>query len=177
MMDALVGARRKATPARRLTREKIAKRAIEIIGRGRDEYGNEATPADIEAELVWMKEACSNIANVRSRYSGKHMRAIRQFTAVLRKARRDLPEDLRLVSGLDLLLHNFEAYAAVKLQPRPEAFEKSVAADAALHLCQRFNVPTTTYERGAFCRLAAVLYGDESADLKKHCRAALKQPR
>jgi hypothetical protein len=46
---------------------------------------------------------------------------------------------------------------------------KRVAAEAALHLCHEFAIKPTTTKDGAFCALAAVMWGDETADLQKHC--------
>ena len=52
---------------------------------------------------------------------------------------------------------------------RTTAYAKLLAAEAALHLCDEFRIKPTTTKRGAFCRLAAVLYGVKDADLQKLC--------
>jgi hypothetical protein len=57
----------------------------------------------------------------------------------------------------------------VRLTPIRHAQEKRVAAEAALHLCDEFAIKVTTTKDGAFCALAAVMWGDEKADLQKHC--------
>jgi hypothetical protein len=54
-------------------------------------------------------------------------------------------------------------------KPKPSAYPKQFAAEAALHLCDEFGVKLTKTKRGVFCRLAAVLHGDKDADLQKHC--------
>jgi len=59
--------------------------------------------------------------------------------------------------------------------PKPDAFEKRLAAEAAPRLCERFGVKPTTTKDGQFCRLAALLYGDERADVQHHCREARKR--
>ena len=46
---------------------------------------------------------------------------------------------------------------------------KRVAAEAAPHLCDEFAIKPTTTKDGPFCALAAVMWGDETADLQKHC--------
>src|SRR4029078_9162098 len=163
-------ARRKAVSAPRLTNAKIVVKSMEIIGK---ENGvPKAAPWDIDFELFWMREACVHIARRRARFSKKHKRAIKNFATALRKAIVDLPEDLRQVARLDLILHNCEAYEKMSLNPKPDAFEKRLAAEAALRLCNKFGVAVNTTKEGAFCKLAAILNGDEDADLQHHCRAA-----
>ena len=60
-------------------------------------------------------------------------------------------------------------------KPKPDACEKRLAADAALHLLKTHDIDPTTTKTGAFCKLAAMLYGDQSANLQYHCRTALGQ--
>jgi hypothetical protein len=57
----------------------------------------------------------------------------------------------------------------VRLTPVRHAEEKRVAAEVALYLCDEFAITPTTTKDGAFCALAAVIWGDEKADLQKHC--------
>ena len=57
----------------------------------------------------------------------------------------------------------------VPLTSIQHAEAKRVAAEAALHLCDEFAIKPTTTKDGAFCALAAVMWGDETADLQKHC--------
>jgi hypothetical protein len=112
-----------------------------------------------------------------------------------------LPEDLRLLFALDCMIYHLEAYEKFlntnievkkvekvgkdadrlpafeliprRRTPRPEAFEKSLATQAALRLCQLHKIALS---KGRTLReLAAALYGDPNADLEKHCRAALKR--
>lgn len=59
-----------------------------------------------------------------------------------------------------------------KSAPKPNADDKRLATSMALRLLKK-ETPTTT-KTGTFCRLAAVLYGDESADLQHHCRMVLR---
>ena len=57
--------------------------------------------------------------------------------------------------------------------PKPFAYEKLFAAEAALHLCDEFNVKLTKTKGGAFCTLAATIYGEPTADLQKQCSKVL----
>jgi hypothetical protein len=58
-------------------------------------------------------------------------------------------------------------------KPKPSAFDKQLAAEAAVHLCDEFGIKPSATRTGPFCRLAAVLYGDERADLQKQCLQVL----
>ena len=82
------------------------------------------------------------------------MRAIKQLGTALRKANRPkggLPEDIRLVLGLDRMIHHLAAYGTANRKPKPDAIRKRLAADYALDLCERFGVKTTTARTGKFC--------------------------
>ncbi len=84
------------------------------------------------------------------------------------------PEEFR--TQLSQLLRQFEERRNWKVVVRglqPIARRKRNAAEAALHLCDEFEIEPTITRTGTFCRLAAVLYGDKRADLQKHCIAAL----
>jgi hypothetical protein len=58
-------------------------------------------------------------------------------------------------------------------KPKPDAYEKRLAAEAALHLLKTHDLDPTTTKTGVFCKLAAVLYGDQSDDLQYQCRTVL----
>ena len=60
-------------------------------------------------------------------------------------------------------------------KPKPDAYEKRLAAEAARHLLKVHNIDPTTSKKSTFCTLAAALYGDKSASLQHHCRATLGQ--
>ena len=77
---------------------------------------------------------------------------------------------LKLLNGI------CETWEKSKLgKPKPDAYEKRLAAEAALHLLRMHDMDPTTTKAGEFCKLAAALYGDQRADLQHHCRAALSQ--
>jgi hypothetical protein len=81
-----------------------------------------------------------------------------------------------LLRHLELLSAICESWEKSKLgKPKPSADDKRLAAEAALHLLKIHDVSATTSKTGAFCKLAAVLYGDKRADLQHHCRAVLKR--
>jgi hypothetical protein len=61
-------------------------------------------------------------------------------------------------------------------RPAPNARAKKLAAIGAHCLLRKFDEHSiTTTKGGAFCRLAAVLYGNPDADLQHHCRAVKRQ--
>jgi hypothetical protein len=71
----------------------------------------------------------------------------------------------------------FEAAAKTKLGPPNRTdLGKKRAALAAARLLQKHNLPVKVSRDGKFCRLAALLYGDEEADLFRHCRAYKNDP-
>jgi hypothetical protein len=86
-----------------------------------------------------------------------------------------LPEDIRLVLGLDRMIHHLAAYGKAHRKPKPDAIRKRLAADYALDLCKRFGVKTTTARTGKFCLVAAALFGDPDVDLHYHCMKAISQ--
>jgi hypothetical protein len=80
-----------------------------------------------------------------------------------------------LVRHLKLLNDIAESWENPKLgKPKPSADEKQLAAKVALHLLKKHDIGPTTTKTGAFCKLAAALYGDNGADLQHHCRALLR---
>jgi hypothetical protein len=93
--------------------EQRVEKAVAILAQALPKGRLSVRDADIEAELFRLKVACARTARVRSRDSKQAMRAIRQFLAALRRANRPdggLPEDLRLLFGLNLLIYHCEAY-------------------------------------------------------------------
>jgi hypothetical protein len=178
-----MGARPK-TPrhARSLTREEcIVETVLEIIGGAKvTEHGIERQidPHDIHEVLYHLREACLAMERIRARQSKPTKRAIKQLSAALRKANQPkggLPEDIRLVFPLDLMIHHLAAYGKAHRQPKPDAFRKRLAADYALDLCERFGVKTKTGRTSKFCRVAAALFGDPNVDLQYHCMKAISQ--
>ena len=61
--------------------------------------------------------------------------------------------------------------------PRRDSFNKELAALVALQLMRKHVKPVSTTKHGAFCQLAALLFGDPTADLQYQCRAALAKNR
>ena len=181
---------------RRLTPNQIVDAAVKIIGEGR------ARRADIQAIVEKVSKMCERSKRTRLRNSKNQKQFAKQYRAALRKViamTRNAPTDLRappllqvsvpqlgidkevfdhehLLRHLKLLSAISESWEKSKLgRPKPDAYEKRLAAEAALHLLKTHDIDPTTTKSGAFCKLAAMLYGDQSADLQHHCRAALNR--
>jgi len=169
---------------RPLTREEcIVETVLEIIGGAtviEDGIERQIGPHDIHAVLYHLREACLATQRIRARQSKQAMRAIKQLSAALRRANQPkggLPEDIRLVLGLDRMIHHLAAYGKAHRKPQPDAIRKRLAADYALDLCDQFGVKTTSARTGKFCRVAAALFGDPDVDLQYHCMKALAKKR
>ena len=178
-----MGARLK-TPqhARSLTREeRVVETVLEIIGGAtvtEDGIERQIGPHDIHGVLYHLREASLATQRIRVRQSKQAMRAIKQLSTALRKANRPkggLPKDIRLVLGLDRMIHHLAAYGKAHRKPKPDPIRKRLAANYALDLCERFGVKTTTTRTGKFCLVAAALYGDPDVDLQYHCMKAISQ--
>jgi hypothetical protein len=201
--------RRRKPSGKLLPPEQRAKKAAAILARAVPK-GLGVDRAAIQGELYRLDEACARAKRVRSRGSKRSLRAIRTFLAAAKRANGDhggLPEDFRLLLGLDALIYHLEAYAftgaeaeflrepavgkdgkpvvsergepvyrmrviAKPRRPAPDAFEKRLAARAALRLCHLHEVEASATKGGTLCELAAALIGDPSG-IDKHARAAL----
>lgn len=188
--------RRRTTSEQRLSRDQIVDAAVKIIGEGI------ARRADVQAIVEKMRKMCEQSKRTRSSESKNQKQFAKQYRLALRKVidmTKNAPTDLRIPSPLPVsapqlgidkewfdhghllrhlkLLHAIcESWENSKLgKPKPSAYEKRLAAEAALHLLKMHDIDPTTTKTGAFCKLAAVLYGDKSDDLQHHCRAALRQ--
>jgi hypothetical protein len=191
-----VSGRRRSTDERRLTRNQIVDAAVKIIGEGR------ARRDDLQVIVDRMIKACERSESTRSRESKKQKQFARQYSAALRKViamTTRAPTDFRalpllkisapqlninnevfdheqLLRHLELLRAICERWEKSKLgKPKPDAYEKWLAAEAALHLIKMHDIDPTTTKASAFYKLAAVLYGNKTADLQHHCRKALRQ--
>jgi hypothetical protein len=82
----------------------------------------------------------------RRRLRVSYQRAIKQLSTALRRANQPkggLPEDIRLVLGLNRMIHHLAAYGKAHRKPKPDAIRKRLTADYALDLCERFGVKIT----------------------------------
>ena len=170
--------------ARPVIRKKcIVETVLEIIGGAtviEDGIERQIDPRDVHGVLYHLREACLATQRIRARQSKPAMRAIKQLSTALRRANQPqggLPKDIRLVLGLDRMIHHLAAYGTANRKPKPDAIRRRLAADYALDLCERFGVKTTTARTGKFCLVAAALFGDPNADLQYHCRKAISQKR
>ena len=191
-----MGARHRNTSERRLTRSQIVDAAAKIVGEDR------ARHADVEAIVDYMSKLCERSNLTRSRESKTQKQFAKQYGAALRKVitmTKNTSTDFRPWPGiqynlkelgidkvvfdhehflhhLGLLVWICKKWEKSKLsKPKPSADEKRLAAMAALRLLRTHDIDPTTTKTGAFCKLAAVLYGDKSADLQHHCRAVLSR--
>jgi hypothetical protein len=178
-MDALLKTTEDPRP---LTREEcIVETVLGIIGGAtviEDGIERQIGPHDIHGVLYHLREACLATQRIRARQSKPAMRAIQQLSTALRRANQPkggLPEDIRLVLGLDRMIHHLAAYGKVHRKPKPDAIRKRLAADYALDLCERFGVKTTTARTGKFCLVAAALFGNPDVDMQYHCMKAISQ--
>jgi hypothetical protein len=125
--------------ARPLIREEcIVETVLEIIGRAtviEDGVERQIGPHDIHGVLYHLREACLATQRLRARQSKPAMRAIKQLGTALRKANQSkggVPEDIRLVLGLDRMIHHLAAYGKAQRKPKPDAIRKRLAADYAV---------------------------------------------
>jgi len=189
-----VSGRRRSTSEKRSTQTQIVGAAVKIIGEGI------ARRADVQAIVEKMSKMCERAKHTRLRESKNRKQLAKQYGLALRKViimTRNAPTDLRAPSPLPVsapqlgidkewfdhehllrhlkLLHLIcEGWEKSKLgKPKPDAYEKRLAAEAALHLLNLHDIDSTTTKTGPFCKLAAALYGDKSDDLQYHCRTAL----
>lgn len=149
-----------------------------------DKGGYWTPKAIVEAELFRLAERCDAQERNRTRGSKDSKRAIKQFGAALRKAnspKLGLPPDFRLLLRLDQMIYMFEAYEKKAGIPKRDAYAKRMAALSAKYLCETFGIPLRTTRKtkantsaSVFCRLAAVLFGDERADLQHYCLELVK---
>ena len=118
---------------RPLIREEcIVETVLGIIGGAtviEDGVERQIGPHDIHAVLYHLREACLATQRIRARQSKPAMRAIKQFGAALRKANQSkggLPEDIRLVLGLDRMIYHLAAYG--KSAPQAQARRRQKAS-------------------------------------------------
>jgi hypothetical protein len=164
---------------REYQRARIIDKAIKLIGK--DERGlYRADKGSIDGELYSMQEVRAALEPIRARDSKQSKRALEQFGKAVLKAKGEkggLHKDFRLLFGLDEMWQTIDAHVRKPRTPRRAALEKSLAARAALNLCEKFHIKPTKAKGGILCKLAALLYGDESADLKHHCFKAVNERR
>jgi hypothetical protein len=159
MMDARLKTIQDARPL--ISEECIVETVLEIIGGAtaiEDGVGRQIGPHDIHGVLYHLREACLATQRLRARQSKQAMRAIKQLSTALCRANRSkggLPEDIRLVLGLDRMIHHLAAYGTAHCKPKPDAIRKRLAADYALDLYERFGVKITTARTGKLCLVAA----------------------
>ena len=109
-----------------LTREEcIVETVLGIIGGAtviEDGVERQIGPHDIHGVLYNLREACLTTQRFRARQSKQAMRAIKQLSTSLRRANQPeggLPEDIRLVLGLDRIIHHSQPTERRTASPSP----------------------------------------------------------
>jgi hypothetical protein len=107
--------------------------------------------------------------------SGPTKKKVRSYLDALiraNNARNALPPDLRpLFADIDFKKHqDVCAELAAPGKPKRDDYAKITAARQARLLLKKYGHPIKTTRGGTWERLAAILYGDKSADLFNQCR-------
>lgn len=176
-----------------LTPKQRVQGAVEIIGKA-SRADIEATVSQLDKMIERSKRFRSQDSGKQKRFAREYGAALRKVIGMMRKAPYELqvPAALGAVVvsvpalGIDkevfddhehllrhLMLLNWICERGEKSKlgkPKPDAFEKRLATEAALYLLKTHGIKPTTTKTNKFCRLAAVLYGNKSADLQHQCR-------
>jgi hypothetical protein len=170
----------KAQPEQLLPRNERIRKAAKIIDENRSQKVGGCTDS-IANMLDWQDWRCTGMNALRRTASKEARRTDRQVAAWLDKGVRLLNRLSSWPLGFENFREDVRRWARlyedeeeerrkwVRLTSIQHAEAKRVAAEAALHLCDEFAIKPTTTKDGAFCALAAVMWGDETADLQKHC--------
>jgi len=168
----------KAQPEHLLPRNERIRKAAKIIDENRSLKVGGCTDS-IANMLDWHDWRCTGMNALRRTQSKEARRTERQVAAWLNKGVRLLNRLSSWPLGFENFREDVRRWARlyeeeerrkwVPLTSIQHAEAKRVAAEAALHLCDEFAIKPTTTKDGAFCALAAVMWGDETADLQKHC--------
>lgn len=169
-----------------LTREKRVQGAVKII-RGCKGIGHDSCEDSVANILDWHEYVCSGRSAWRRISSKEAKRKDNRVLAWLRRGKVLLKNLGQWPVGFERFQAEVTRWAAVYEEgerlsrlprvagiTRTTAYAKLLAAEAALHLCDEFRIKATTTKRGAFCRLAAVLYGVKDADLQKLCMKVIE---
>jgi hypothetical protein len=170
----------KAQPEQLLPRNDRIRKAAKIIDENCGRKVGGCTDSIVNM-LDWQDWWCAGMNTLRRTGSKEARRTDRQVAAWLDKGVRLLNRLSSWPLGFENFREDVRRWARlyeddeeerrkwVRLTSVQHAKEKRVAAEAALHLCDEFAIKPTTTKDGAFCALAAVMWGDETADLQKHC--------
>jgi hypothetical protein len=187
-----------------LTLEQRVQEAMEIIGKGNASRADvEATVDRMNKLCAQSKRIRSRGSQKQKKFAEPYGLALRKVIGMTRKA----PDDFRappfpavvtvaklgikeVMFDHEYLLHHLmllnwicESWEKSKLKPTPDAYEKRLATTAATYLCDTFGIPLTATRKtwntkaSTFCRLAAVLYGDATADLQHYCLEVVQKRR
>lgn len=178
-----------------LTDEQIVRQAVKLIGRlglrGRV-LGEGSCREEVEHEVAWMQFDVTSRRHSLWNESKQAKGANEKMAAALWRVEaahksehlEPIFKNMFPVKTVQKWRRHFEAAAATpSRKAAPSAkIKKQAAARHALNLLDRYNLrdgrsvwATTTRNKSLFCRLAAVLYGDPTADLQHYCRAELRK--
>jgi hypothetical protein len=144
--------------------------------------GKSACRRDIEIAFYERESEDRRRGRLNLSQNKQNRQTLVRFKAALRKLRGEfmkLPDALRH----PLMSSQFDGHCAVWVEicdkllarrpdkPRRNAASKRLAATQALRLLTKYDKPVETKRNGAWCKLAAVLYGEKNADLRRYCRA------
>jgi hypothetical protein len=150
-----------------MNRERQIRAAVKLLGRGLEE---------IELALVAIEYENNQRALGKEQQAKKFKRALRTMLSALRRARtaRDrLPWDIQTFEFVEL--ENYEERceqllaAAPTAKPKRDEFKKRLAVREAQELLRVHGYKPVTTRKGKWCRLAAILYGNLSANLYPYC--------
>jgi hypothetical protein len=162
-----------------LPRESRLQQAAKIIDEHRGDKGERGDCKDNCANMLdwleWMDKGDNAFGRVSS---GKEVKAEKRVATWLRRGVILLRNLYGWPPGFEKFMADVGRWAKLykpgkAREPTPTILAKRWAAEAALHLCDEFEIEPTKTRNGSFCRLAAVLYGNKGYDLQKHCIAVL----
>jgi hypothetical protein len=180
-----------------ITREKQAKKAFQLLSRqGRNAGNSAAMKRDLEAALIDMAEAHALYEEYEIKRAEAD-RARRRLVAKLQRARVNYSTEVALTLNIDGLIEEMSRerkYAVSVGEKHIRIWSGHHSADVAIKLALRLlrihGVPSrrkgreelaailpATTRTGAWCKLAAILYGDPKANLFARVQKAAKKER
>jgi len=162
----------------------IVQRAVALIDPGEDEKLRAQCKNAVHVALSMTRGSAKDIQRVAQRRGKPGKQAIARLYKVLQDLERaignpNLSRDLQRVISPDDLASminrvNEERITTDKQRYPYKASKKLAAAEEAHHLLQQFHKKISMTKGSAFCKLAALLYGEPHANLQWTCRRLLK---
>jgi hypothetical protein len=140
---------------------------------------------DVRDPLAMIDMAERHWIHGRAHYSKKTKRALENVLAAIKRVERAyaaLPEDYYFFGDIDpidwkkhVAMFEHDLHAKPKAPLKYIAYRKQRAAEMAYQLMRAHNVPVSSHRKGKFCRLAAILYGDQQENCYSQCREILQR--